>query len=497
MLGEPYLRQKCFGVPPLEKWDTENPIPMAIMTKILIIDDDKIFSELLAGVVRHEGYNAQCAHTLEEGLKRVQADSFDVVFLDVNLPDGNGLDILQDIREAPSSPEVIVLTGVGTVDGAESAIKNGVWDYIRKPSSIQVMLAPLIRALEYREEKQKEKPRIELKLNGIIGSSRKMKSCYELISQAAITDVNVFITGETGTGKELFARAVHMNSGRSQRNFVVVDCAALQETLKESTLFGYEKGAFTGADQHREGLVKQADGGTLFLDEIGELSLPMQKSFLRVLQERHFRPLGGIREIKSNFRLIAATNRDLDGLVKTGGFRDDLLFRLRALMIVLPPLREHPEDIPDIVSHHIAKICKRNGIGVKALSPDFMEALLSYEWPGNVRELINALERSVAAAFSSPTLFQSHLPIPIRVTLTRAAFGVDPPADEPLPLADNRRLPRLKVLRESTYAQVEKRYLQQLMEMVAGNIEQACRISDVSRTRLYDLLRKYRIRARR
>jgi len=361
---------------------------MAIMTKILIIDDDKIFSELLAGVVRHEGYNAQCAHTLEEGLKRVQADSFDVVFLDVNLPDGNGLDILQDIREAPSSPEVIVLTGVGTVDGAESAIKNGVWDYIRKPSSIQVMLAPLIRALEYREEKQKEKPRIELKLNGIIGSSRKMKSCYELISQAAITDVNVFITGETGTGKELFARAIHMNSGRSQRNFVVVDCAALQETLKESTLFGYEKGAFTGADQHREGLVKQADGGTLFLDEIGELSLPMQKSFLRVLQERHFRPLGGIREIKSNFRLIAATNRDLDGLVKTGGFRDDLLFRLRALMIVLPPLREHPEDIPDIVSYHIAKICKRNGIGVKALSPDFMEALLSYEWPGNVRELI-------------------------------------------------------------------------------------------------------------
>ena len=311
--------------------------------------------------VQREGFDIQSAYTLQEGLKRVQSGAFDVVFLDVNLPDGNGLDILADIREAASSPEVIILTGQGTADGAELAIRSGVWDYIQKPSSIHVMMLPLLRALQYREEKLKGKSPVSLKLEGIIGSSPKMKACYDLISQAAVADVNVLITGETGTGKELFARAVHMNSARSGRNFVVVDCAALQDTLKESTLFGYEKGAFTGADQSREGLIKQADGGTLFLDEIGELPLPMQKSFLRVLQERHFRPLGSIKEIKSNFRLIAATNRNLENLVHSGRFREDLLFRLRTLTIMLPPLREHPEDIADIALYHIARICKRSG----------------------------------------------------------------------------------------------------------------------------------------
>ena len=430
---------------------------------------------------------------LRKDLTGFYPGSFDVVFLDVNLPDGSGLDVLPSIREAPSSPEVIILTGLGTADGAELAIKSGVWDYIQKPSSIHKMTLPLKRALQYREEKIKAKSRVSLKLEGIIGDSPKMKACYDLIIQAAVADVNVLITGETGTGKELFARAVHANSGRAGRNFVVVDCAALQDTLKESTLFGYEKGAFTGADQSREGLIKQADGGTLFLDEIGELPLPMQKSFLRVLQERHFRPLGSIKEIRSNFRLIAATNRDLEGMIQHGGFREDLLFRLRTLTIVLPPLREHPEDIADIARFHIDRICKRNGIAVKAVSPDFLEALTSYSWPGNVRELVNALERAIAASFSSPTLFHRHLPSAIRVKLAKAAVN-DEPAGEaaPTPLNDQ-VLPRLKDLREAAYAQIEKNYLQQLMKITGGDVESACRISDVGRTRLYDLLKKYKI----
>jgi two-component system NtrC family response regulator len=323
-----------------------------------------------------------------------------------------------------------------------------------------------------------------------------MKVCYDLIAQAAIADVNVLITGETGTGKELFARSIHVNSGRSDRNFVVVDCAALQDTLKESTLFGYEKGAFTGADQSREGLIKQADGGTLFLDEVGELPLPMQKSFLRVLQERHFRPLGSVKEIRSNFRLIAATNRDLETMVQSISFREDLLFRLRTLTIVLPPLREHPEDIAAIARFHIERICKRNGIDPKAVSPDFLEALVSYSWPGNVRELVNALERAVAASFTSPTLFHKHLPSTIRVKLAKAAVGDDAVDEAATASINDQVLPRLKDLREATYAQVEKQYLQQLMKMTGGDMEAACRISDIGRTRLYDLLKKYKLPVR-
>jgi len=468
----------------------------ADVARILIIDDDEMFSELLDGVVSREGYETQCAYTLEEGLKQVQNGFFDVVFLDVNLPDGNGLEMLPCIREAPSSPEVIILTGMGTADGAELAINNGVWDYIQKPSSVHVMMLPLIRALQYREEKMKGKPRVDLKLEGIVGNGPKIKSCYGLISEAAVTDVNVLITGETGTGKELFARAIHASSSRASRNFVVVDCAALQETLKESTLFGYEKGAFTGADQRREGLIKQADGGTLFLDEIGELPLAMQKSFLRVLQEHHFRPLGSINEIKSNFRLIAATNRDLEEMTRVGSFREDLLYRLQTLAIVLPPLREYPEDIGDIALYHIDKICKRNGLETKAVSPDFMDALVSYEWPGNVRELVNALERAIAASFSSPTLFQRHLPSSIRVKLARAALDVDPPFDEGAPLLPEQSLPKLKDLGERTYMEGQRNYLRQLMRIAAGDIELACRISDVGRTRLYDLLKKHNIPAR-
>jgi len=463
------------------------------MAKILIIDDDEMFCSLLLSAIQREGYDVQCAYTLQNGLDKVRTDAFDVVFLDVNLPDGNGLDRLADIREAPSLPEVIILTGLGTADGAELAIKNGVWDYIQKPSSIHVMTLPLLRALQFREEKSKVKSTVGLKLEGIIGNSTKMKACYELVSQAAMADVNVLITGETGTGKELFARAVHMNSARVGRNFVVVDCAALQDTLKESTLFGYEKGAFTGADQSREGLIKQADGGTLFLDEIGELPLPMQKSFLRVLQERHFRPLGSIKEMKSNFRLIAATNRNLENLSQIGGFREDLLFRLRTLTIVLPPLREHPEDIGDIASYHIAKICKRSGIAEKALSSDFLEALISYDWPGNVRELVNALERAVAASFTSPTLFQRHLPSAIRVKLAKAAVTADLTDDDNTAVSFDQKLPKLKDLREMTYAKVEQNYLLQLVKVTAGDMEEACRIADVGRTRLYDLLRKHRI----
>jgi two-component system, NtrC family, response regulator len=463
------------------------------MTRILIIDDDEMFCGLLSSAFTGEGYEVDCAYSLESGLHLISNHSFDVVFLDVRLPDGNGLEKLSEIRDAASAPEVIILTGAGTVDGAELAIKSGAWDYIQKPSSISSMMLPLIRALQYREEKLKKKPSATLKMEGIIGCSSRMRSCSDLVAEAASCDANVLITGETGTGKELFAKAIHENSRRASRSFVIVDCAALTQNLTESTLFGYEKGAFTGADQHRTGLILQADGGTLFLDEIGELPLSTQKSFLRVLQEHRFRPLGGAKEIESDFRLLAATNCNLDKMVEAGQYRKDLLFRIRSITLEVPPLREHLDDLVEIAIYHTTRICKRSRIEPKKLSPDFIEALLSYAWPGNVRELVNAVERSIAAALSAPTLFRKHLPSAIRIKLAQSKTFEELPNEFNLGAVPD-KLPRLKDLREAIYAKVEKNYLQQLMKFTHGNIEEACRIADLSRTRFYEILRKHHIK---
>ncbi len=326
------------------------------MEKILIIDDDCGICAMLSVLIRRTGCEAVCRQTLEEGLITVHRDAYAVVLLDVQMPDGSGLDRIADIRRASSGPEVIIMTGFGNADGAEIAIKSGVWDYIQKSGSTQEITLSLNRALAHHREKVQRRARpVALTLGGIVGESKPMKACYDQLAQAAAGETNVLITGETGTGKEVFARAIHANSGRSAKSMVVVDCAAMPETLVESLLFGHEKGAYTGADSRREGLVAQADGGTLFLDEVGELPLTIQKVFLRVLQERRYRPVGARQERSSDFRLIAATNRDLDQMVAEGRFRKDLLYRIRGLGITLPALRERKEDI-----RPLARQCARN-----------------------------------------------------------------------------------------------------------------------------------------
>jgi two-component system NtrC family response regulator len=261
------------------------------MARVLIIDDDELICEMLSFMVEDMGHSASSATTLKTGFEKASSENFDVIFLDIKMPDGSGLHLLPRIRELPLHPEVIIITGSGDADGAELAIKNGAWDYIQKSSSTKEMLLPFVRALQYREEKNARKPPTALKLNGVIGRSPTMKVCLDLLAQAAQSEVNVLLTGETGTGKEVFARAIHENSMRAENNFVVVDCTALPATLVESVLFGHEKGAFTGADRAQVGLVRQAHAGTLFLDEIGELPLAVQKAFLRVLQEHRFRPV--------------------------------------------------------------------------------------------------------------------------------------------------------------------------------------------------------------
>ena len=311
------------------------------------------------------------------------------------------------------------------------------------------------------------------------------------MAQAADSDANVFITGETGTGKEMFARAVHENSQRSGGNFVVVDCTSLPETLVESLLFGHEKGAFTGAEKAQDGLVRQAHGGTLFLDEVGELPMALQKAFLRVLQEHRFRPLGSNREVESNFRLVAATNRDLDAMVRQDQFRSDLLFRLRSFVIELPPLRARREDIQALTRFHVDRFCARYGLPSKDFSPEFIETLEEYPWPGNVREFVNTIERTLATARFEQTLFPKHLPNHIRVLVTRSAVaGEKPTPAEPMGQIVQ-RLPKLNDYREAIYAKAEKQYLQELMEVTGGTIAEACRISGLSQSRLYALLKKH------
>jgi two-component system NtrC family response regulator len=460
---------------------------------VLIIDDEKDLCIILSRKIESMGHRTKYALTLQEGYSCSQAEPFDLIYLDVHMPDGNGLEAIQKLRENPSMPEVIIMTGAAEAAGAELAIKSGAWDYIIKPSSLDVMVLPLIRALEYRQAKSVSKQEA-LKSANIIGSSKAMQICMEQVAHAAGSDANVLVTGETGTGKELISLAVHENSKRAAKSFVVVDCAALSATLVESMLFGYEKGAYTGADRARGGLILRADGGTLFLDEIGELPLAIQKTFLRVLQEKRFRPLGSNIEIESDFRLIAATNRNLEQAAEEGTFRSDLLFRIRSAHIEVPPLRNHLEDIKELTQYYISKLCKRSGIEPKTFSPDFIDVLKSYSWPGNVRELFNALERAMAEALQYPVLYPKHLPTNIRVKLVVNSIDKKQSAGSAQKAKTQSALPKFHDWREKAMAETENTYLLQLISLCNADLKKACAISGLSRSRLYELLKKYEIK---
>jgi two-component system, NtrC family, response regulator len=461
------------------------------MATALIIDDDQSICEILVSFIHSLGHQADFALTLREGPRKAASGAYDLVFLDVRLPDGNGLAAVPEIREVSSRPEVIIITGEGSRAGAKMAMESGCWDYVLKPLSIETIKLPFIRALQYREQKASSAtPRI-LERKGIVGESEPLKACLHQVAQAAQTEANVLINGETGTGKELLARAIHENSRRAGKPLVIVDCPTLPESLVESTLFGHVRGAFTGADRDRDGLIKEADGGTLFLDEVGDMPLRVQAALLRVLQEHRFRPLGEKQEIHSNFRLIAATNRDLDQMVQAGLFRKDLLFRINSITIHLPPLRKRPDDIMDLTLHFLKQFNQRYGISIKGISPDFYEALLRYDWPGNVRELVNALERAVSLAREAETLYPVHLPSDIRSKLKSALFRFKPPADAGLEnrVQSPRSIPRLHELIQTT----EKKYLEDLIELCGGDLKTVCRLSGLARTNLYTRLKKYRI----
>ena len=465
------------------------------MAKILVIDDEPLLCGLLEGKLKSMGHEVTCAFTLQAGLLKTAGDGYDVVYLDVRLPDGSGLDAIKRIRSSRSTPEVIIMTGYGDPDGAELAIKNGAWDYIEKPSSISNMILPMVRALQYREITAAGKPAVALKREGIVGNSPKMQACFDQIAQAAGSDANILIQGETGTGKELVAWAIHNNSARAHRNFVVVDCASLSETLVESMLFGHTKGAYTGADTTQDGLIRQADGGTLFLDEIGELPASIQKSFLRVLQEHRFRPLGASQEKDSDFRLVAATNRNLDKMVQAGQFRSDLLYRVRSFQIDIPPLREHAEDITELALYHIMKLCERYHFDIKGISPELLEMFKVYPWPGNVRELVSTVERIVAVARGEATLIPKHLPENVRIQVARTLVSKEP-APTPLPEQSGEqgeKCLKWDAFRKESTAKADRQYLQNLLRLCGNDIRTAMALSGLSRSRLYEILKKYQM----
>lgn len=333
----------------------------------------------------------------------------------------------------------------------------------------------------------------DYRFGDIIGVSKRHSDCLRSMLEAAVTDASVLLCGETGTGKELFARAVHKNSSRAHNNFVAVDCTVLPESIVGSLLFGHEKGSFTGADKTCEGLIRQAHRGTLFLDEVGELSPTLQKAFLRVLQERRFRPIGNNLEVDSDFRLVAATNRDLYQSVARGQFRQDLLYRLQSYLIELPPLRNRTDDIQPLASYHVERLCQRYGFCSKQLTPEFIQTLCLYPWPGNVRELINSLEQSVFMAQQETTLFAKHLPQHIRIQVAKSAIRSQFTSNSGRPVYAERILPCLQDFRTGIFRLAEKQYLASLVQHVGQNVSQACQLSGLSRSRLYSLLKKHQI----
>ena len=379
---------------------------------MLIVDDDKNNVLALEKVFGREGARVFTALSGQEALDLCRKHSVDVVLTDLMMPGMDGHELLEALKTISPDSEVVLMTAYGTVENAVAAMKRGAYDFVEKPVKRQAIVKTVRKAIEKHslvvENKTLKKRLMKFEKRSIIGNAPSFRKCMETAIQAAPSQATILLLGESGTGKELFARMIHENSIRSQASFVAVNCAAIPETIMEAELFGYERGAFTGAIQRRDGRFKMADGGTIFLDEIGEMSPAAQVKLLRVLQEGEFESLGG-KTIQSDVRVVTATNRDLEEEVKRGTFREDLYYRLNVIVVNLPPLRQRLEDIPLLADHFLSMYASRNNKQIEEISPDALNLMTSYYWPGNVRELENVIERAVVLNRNS-TIETSDLP---------------------------------------------------------------------------------------
>ncbi len=368
--------------------------------RILVVDDEASQREMLAGYLVKLGYKVVTASSGLEGMSLLKDTFFELAIIDLKMPHMDGIQFLRELKRTSPDTQAIVMTAYGTVETAVEAMREGAYNYVGKPIDLEELKLNIKKALETQSilaENRFLKEQLDQRYKDlrIVGKSRRIKELLSTVSRVAKTDSTVLIRGESGTGKELVARAIHTLSPRSGRNFVAVSCAALPETLLESELFGYEKGAFTGADRRKEGRFEMANEGTLFLDEIGDITVGMQIKLLRAIESQQFERLGGKDTLKVNVRIITATNQDLEENIKAGKFREDLYFRLNVISILVPPLRERKEDIIPLVEHFIEKSNRKCGRGTKGITPQAKDLILSYHWPGNVRELENVIERAV------------------------------------------------------------------------------------------------------
>lgn len=442
---------------------------------LVIVDDERTVREACRDAGREQGFNVLMADSAEHAHRLLDAQSVDVVLLDLKSPGAGGLEALQRIRQRRPDAEVIVVTGCATVQSAVQAMKYGAYDYVTKPFSMEelrLLLERVAAHLKLKSENRMLRERIKCRQGfaGIVGGAPEMERLYRMIAKAAQSSHPVLILGESGTGKELVARSIHFSGPYRDKPFIPVDCGSLVPTLIESELFGYVKGAFTGAAQSKDGLLTMAQGGTVLLDEIGELPVDLQAKLLRAIQEKEIRPVGSTKRIPIDVRVLAATNRDLEQAVSQGNFRRDLYFRLNVLNLRIPPLRERRQDVPLLIGHFLEKLSHDSGLE-RTMSPDAMKLMFAYDWPGNVRELENCLERACAMN-SGPEIHLADLP-----------SGISGNGHAVRPTNGSAKIIPI--------SELEKRTILETITQLNGDKLLAARLLGIGKTTLYRKLKEY------
>jgi two-component system, NtrC family, response regulator PilR len=462
--------------------------------QILVVDDEGAQREILRTILTSEGYQVETAANAAEALARSGRTRFDLVLTDLRMPGADGLSLVGQLTREDPPTLVILMTAYGSMDSAEQAVKQGAFDYLTKPLEREELLLTVARAFErvrLIQENRLLRQQLEerFRVEGIVGSHYRMLEVFDKLHKISHSTSTVLITGESGTGKELIARAIHRHSPRRDRPFVAVSCAAIPETLIESELFGYEKGAFTGAMSRRLGLFEAADKSTLFLDEIGELNVNMQAKVLRTLQEREIRRVGGREDLKVDVRIIAATNKDLEEEIQRGAFRDDLFYRLNVVSISLPPLRERSTDIPQLAEYFVARVCSEAARPSMPITTETMRLLLTYHWPGNVRQLDTVLQRAVLLS-DGRAIDYTDLPIEVRFS----SLPVHEPGGAAAPAGAEGRYRYPLPAQGINLEEVEREFILQAMEQSGGVIAKAAKLLGLSYRTLQYRLEKFQIR---